>query len=70
MEAMSDSISDNLAGQTEKLSLMKQKNTEVQGLLDRANSLVDSMWFKQKKNKLILSVVVALLVLFVMYHIF
>jgi|JI6StandDraft_1071083.scaffolds.fasta_scaffold13215_5 hypothetical protein len=68
MEAMSESISDTLVGQTEKLIGMQEKNKEVQGLLEKANSLVDSMWFKQKKNKLILGALAAAIVLFIVYR--
>lgn len=68
MEAMSEGISDTLVGQTEKLIGMQEKNKEVQGLLEKANSLVDSMWFKQKKNKLILGALAAAIVLFIVYR--
>lgn len=65
---MSEGISDTLVGQTEKLIGMQEKNKEVQGLLEKANSLVDSMWFKQKKNKLILGALAAAIVLFIVYR--
>lgn len=46
----------------------KQKTKEVQGLLDQSNALVDSMWWKQKKNKFILGGLAAFVLLFVLYH--
>jgi hypothetical protein len=46
----------------------KNKTAEVQNVLGQAKKLIDSMWLKEKKNKLILAIVFSVIVLFIIYR--